>query len=95
MSSLSDETWWLFFYIQMQKMNKIKINTYRENIYLFLELSDMIRILIGEELQLKCEMFKFNLLDTQVILHCLQVALQALHLCGRSLLVISTFFFFF
>lgn len=61
-------------------MNSKKRNTYRKNINLFLELGDMVWILTGQELQLKSEMLKFNLFDTQVPLHDLQLALQALDL---------------
>lgn len=61
-------------------LNSVKTSTYRENINLFLELSDMVRILIGQVLQLNSEMFQFSFFETQVPLHALQLTLQALNL---------------
>lgn len=66
------------------------MSTYHENSNLFLELVDMGWILIGHELQLKSEVFKFNLFDAQVPLHILQLALQVLNLWGIGWLVIKT-----
>lgn len=58
----------------------MKASTYREHVNLSLELSDMVRILIGQVLQLNSEMLQFNLFEAQVPLHALQLTLEALDL---------------